>query len=546
MKEKKIDFLEEVSEEQVNNLDKTTKKEKQTKKSFKLKNQALLKRGGYAMAITAAVLAVIVVLNVLLTVLAERLPLEFDMTSDKKNSISAENIEYIKGVDKDVVISVCAKEDEYLTYMSSYAPDIYGVDGTYDPYYTQTLSLINKYDNYNQKIKVKFLNTQDASFSEITAKYSKEKLNFGDIIVSCGEGKDERYKIVNFQDIYELQADETYAAYGMTYYSITGNNVETALTSAIAYVTSTKDIKVAFLNGHSKQNYTDSYINLLETNNYQVDVISDSIINSLSDEYDAVFIVAPTSDFIASELEVLSKFLDNDGKYNKGLVFFADAAAPYLKNLYSFLAQWGIEVGEGIVFETNSQNHIPDEPTVLGSYPMVEDEILNNISMCITGYNVPLKAAFDQKGKITTTKLISTFDSVVAAPVGTSNSWTGYDKYTKQTLATVMQAKRYDYDDDNNLIENYVFAFSSTEFIHGTYSEYNDISNKDIAFQVAERAVGAEKTGISFISKTIENQSFAASVTESSRNVMSIIFVGVIPIMVVAAGVYVYIRRKNL
>jgi hypothetical protein len=521
------------------------KKVKKAAKPKKIKNQALLKRGGYAMAITAAVLAVIVVLNVLLTVLAERLPLEFDMTSDKKNSISAENIEYIKGVDKDVVISVCAKEDEYLTYMSSYAPDIYGVDGTYDPYYTQTLSLINKYDNYNQKIKVKFLNTQDASFSEITAKYSKEKLNFGDIIVSCGEGKDERYKIVNFQDIYELQADETYAAYGMTYYSITGNNVETALTSAIAYVTSTKDIKVAFLNGHSKQNYTDSYINLLETNNYQVDVISDSIINSLSDEYDAVFIVAPTSDFIASELEVLSKFLDNDGKYNKGLVFFADAAAPYLKNLYSFLAQWGIEVGEGIVFETNSQNHIPDEPTVLGSYPMVEDEILNNISMCITGYNVPLKAAFDQKGKITTTKLISTFDSVVAAPVGTSNSWTGYDKYTKQSLATVMQAKRYDYDDDNNLIENYVFAFSSTEFIHGTYSEYNDISNKDIAFQVAERAVGAEKTGISFISKTIENQSFAASVTESSRNVMSIIFVGVIPIMVVAAGVYVYIRRKN-
>ena len=511
----------------------------------KLKNKALLKRGGYAMAITAAVMAVIVALNVLLTVLAERLPLEFDMTSDKKNSISDENIEYIKDIDKEVIISVCAKEDEYITYMSSYAPDLYSVDGDYNQYYNQTIALINRYDNYNSKIKVKYLDTQDSSFSEITSKYSKEKLNFGDIIVSCDDGKEERYKVINFQDIYQLEQDDTYAAYGMTYYSITGNNVETALTSAIAYVTSTKDIKVAFLNGHSKQNYTDSYINLLETNNYQVDVISDSIINSLSDEYDAVFIVAPTSDFIASELEVLSKFLDNDGKYNKGLVFFADAAAPYLKNLYSFLAQWGIEVGEGIVFETNSQNHIPDEPTVLGSYPMVEDEILNNISMCITGYNVPLKAAFDQKGKITTTKLISTFDSVVAAPVGTSNSWTGYDKYTKQTLATVMQAKRYDYDDDNNLIENYVFAFSSTEFIHGTYSEYNDISNKDIAFQVAERAVGAEKTGISFISKTIENQSFAASVTESSRNVMSIIFVGVIPIMVVAAGVYVYIRRKN-
>ncbi|MBR5223308.1 MAG: GldG family protein [Clostridia bacterium] len=511
----------------------------------KLKNKALLKRGGYAMAITAAVMAVIVVLNVLLTVLAERLPLEFDMTADQKNSISAENIEYIKGIDKEVTISVCAKEDEYLTYMSSYAPDIYGIDGEYSPYYNQTIALINRYDNYNQKIKVKYLDTQDTSFSDITSKYSKEKLDFGDIIVSCGEGKNERYKIVNFQDVYELKANEQYAAYGVEYYSITGNNIETALTSAIAYATSSKDIKVAFITGHSKENYTDSYINLLKTNNYEVDVISDSILTSLSNEYDAAFIVAPTSDFIASELEVLSKFLDNDGKYDKGLVFFADAAAPYLKNLYSFLAQWGIEIGEGIVFETNAQNHMPDAPTVLGSYPMTDDEILDKIRMCITGYNVPIKAAFDKKGKITTTSLIATPDSVVAAPVGTSNSWTGADKYTKQSLSTVMQAKRYDYDDDNNLIENYVFAFSSVEFIYGDYSEMIDISNKDIAFQVAERAVGAEKTGISFVSKTIDNQSFGASITESSRNVMSIIFIGVIPILVIAAGIFVYIRRKN-
>lgn len=511
----------------------------------KLKNKALLKRGGYAMAITAAVMAVIVALNVLLTVLAERLPLEFDMTSDKKNSISDENIEYIKDIDKEVIISVCAKEDEYITYMSSYAPDLYSVDGDYNQYYNQTIALINRYDNYNSKIKVKYLDTQDSSFSEITSKYSKEKLNFGDIIVSCDDGKEERYKVINFQDIYQLKQDDTYAAYGMTYYSITGNNIETALTSAISYATSSKDIKVAFITGHSKENHTDTYINLLKTNNYKVEIISDTVLNSLSNEYDAVFIVGPTNDFIASELEVLSKFLDNDGKYNKGLVFFADAAAPHLTNLYSFLAQWGIEIGEGIVFETNGQNHVPDEPTVLGSYPMTNDEMLNSISMCITGYNVPIKAAFDKKGKITTTPLVATPDTVVAAPVGTPNSWTGADKYTKQSLSTLMQAKRYDYDDDNNLIENYVFAFSSVEFIYGDYSEMASISNKDIAFQVAERAVGAEKTGISFVSKTIENQSFAVSVTESSRNVMSIIFIGLIPILVIAAGIFVYIRRKN-
>ena len=71
------------------------------------------------------------------------------------------------------------------------------------------------------------------------------------------------------------------------------------------------------------------------------------------------------------------------------------------------------------------------------------------------------------------------------------------------------------------------------------------ISNKNIAFKVAERAVGAEDTGISFIAKTIENQSFATEVTEASRNVVLAIFMIALPLAMIALGVYVYIRRKN-
>ena len=518
-------------------------KEKKTPK--KLKNQALFKRGGYAVAITAAVLAGIIVLNVLLSVLAKRLPLEFDMTLDKVNSISQENIDYIKSVEKEVEISICAKEEEYLTYMSNYAPQLYSITDDYSEYYKQTVTLINKYDNYNDKIKVNYLDTQDASFAKITAKYSKESLNFGDIIVTCKEGDSERYKIVGFEDIYSITTDDTYAAYGMTYNTITGNKIETALTSAIAYVTNSVDKKVAFITGHSKNDHSESYRELLKTNNYVVDVISDSVITEISSDYDAVFIVAPTIDFISTELDILSAYLDNGNKYGKGLVFFADASAPYLTNLYSFLEEWGIEIEEGIMFETNSQNHMPDEPTVLGSYANSDDEILNSFNVCITGYNVPISQAFDEQGSIATEILVETPESVVAAPIGTSNDWTDADKYTKQSYATVIQSKRYNFDDDNNLIENYVMAFSSVEFIEGQYSEMTSTSNKNIAFKAAERAVGAEDTGISFVAKTIENESFASEVTEGSRNAMMIIFVIILPVLIIAAGIYVYFRRKN-
>ena len=132
-------------------------KPKKVKKPRKIKNQALLKRGGYAVAITAAVLAGIVVLNVLLGVLAKRIPLEFDMTLDKKNSMSQENIEYIKEVDKEVTVTVCANESDYLMYMTNYAPQMYGVVNGDSSYYDQTIMLINRYDNYNKKIKIRYV-----------------------------------------------------------------------------------------------------------------------------------------------------------------------------------------------------------------------------------------------------------------------------------------------------------------------------------------------------------------------------------------------------
>ncbi len=521
-------------------------KPKKVKKPRKIKNQALLKRGGYAVAITAAVLAGIVVLNVLLGVLAKRIPLEFDMTLDKKNSMSQENIEYIKEVDKEVTVTVCANESDYLMYMTNYAPQMYGVVNGDSSYYDQTIMLINRYDNYNKKIKIRYVDTQDTEFTEITAKYPQEQIGYGDIIVTCKDDKAERYKVVNFQDIYLLEEDETYAAYGMSgYYSVVGNNIETALTSAIAYVTNNVDKKVAFITGHSKEDYTADYRQLLKNNNYEIDVISESILTKLSEDYNAVFIVAPTTDFLDAELDILSKYLDNDGKYGKGLVYFADAASPYLPNLSAFLAEWGIEVNEGIAFETNDKIHLPDTPTVFYSGAFADDEILNGMSLAVTGYNVPIGTAFESHNAITTTILFGTSDTVVNAPVGTPNSWKDADKYTKESFATVLQAKRFNYDNDNNPIQNHVFAFSSIEFIHGEYSENSDLSNKKIAFKVAERAVGAEETGIMFDAKTIESETFGADVTEASRNIMLVIFMILLPLAMIGLGIFVYIRRKN-
>ena len=535
----------EVKEEKVKKKFKKINFKKDNSKPKRIKNQALLKRGGYAVGITAAILAGIIVLNVLIGVLAERVNLEFDMSLTDQNSISEENIDFIKNLDKEVTVTMCAKAEDYTgTYMNYYAQQ-YGVTESYTDYYKQTVNLIEKYNNYNKKIKIEYVDTQSTEFNKISQKYSKDTINYGDIIVTCAVGDNERYKIIGYEDIYAITQDDTYASYGYSTSTVTGNNIETALTSAISYVTSNKTSKVAFITGHSKNDYSKEYQTLLKTNNYEIDVISDAMVTDISDGYDALFIVAPTTDFMASELDAISKFLDNDGKYQKGLVFFADTSAPYLSNFYGLLEEWGIAVEEGILFETNANNYVPGSPTVLGSYVNTEDGITKGITTCITGKNLPIKPAFSEEGLYKVTSLVATPESVVNAPVGTADSWNGADGYKMESFATVIQSERMNYNSDNEEIKNFVFAFSSIDFIYSDYAEMNQISNKDIAFAAAERACGAEDSGISFVAKTIEEESFADSVTESSANVIRILFMALLPLALIVTSIYVYIRRKN-
>ena len=109
----------------------------------------------------------------------------------------------------------------------------------------------------------------------------------------------------------------------------------------------------------------------------------------------------------------------------------------------------------------------------------------------------------------------------------------------------MLQAAQSEYDDDNKKITSYVFAFDSVQFIQSEYNEQSSVSNKNLTLACAERAVGAEDTGISFVSKTITNESFADSVSETSAGIVRIIFMGLLPVACIAAGIYIFIRRKN-
>ncbi len=509
--------------------------------SSKLKNEAMFKRGSMSVAITAIFLACLIILNVLVSALSSRIDLTFDMTTQKVNTISKENEKFIKDIEDKVEITVFATEDNYVEYISYYAESYYQTTANAD-YFEQTLSLIKKYEDYNKNIDVKFVDPQSTEFTAYSSNYSTIDFIPGDIFVVGTKNGSERQKKIGFADIYQLGQDSSYAAYGgYGSYTINGNNIETALTSAIAYVTSNEIKKAAFITGHSIKNYTSKYAELLEDNNYDVDVISDQIIKSISSEYDVVIIMAPSIDFLSEELDALSAFLDNDGKLGKGLMFFGDASYPMLPNFSEFLVEWGIEINDGILFETNADNRSTEDPCTMILYAMVTD-LTNNMGGCIAGYNIPMKSVEPSDDSIMVTEYMMTSETVVVAPVGVAKDWTDYTDSDKGQFAGVLESKKLGENENSS----YVMAFSSVEYIQSEqWAESSRLSNKDITLSCTNIAANVSEETKSFVTKTISDESFTDSVTAGSVKTIRFIFMIALPIVMIVIGIYIYIRRRN-
>ena len=509
-------------------------KMKEHVKRFFLKSKNFLRRGGYSVVITAVVLAVIILINFLVGELAKKVNLEFDMTENKSNSMSKENIKFLKEVDKEVSIIVCARKSDYTPYLLAYSQDLYQTDGD-QKYFDQTVKFLEKYDNLNKKINVRFIDMQSAEYTEISQKYSDMNIIYGDIIVSCThKNNNTRSKKLGFYNIYTLMNDAGF-------YQVAGNNLETSLTSAISYVTSENSFKTALYIGHSKKDYSAAYVDLLENNNYDVEVISDPVLSKISDEFDSIAILSPDTDFIDSEITAISDFLKNGEKGGKGLIVFGDAANPVMPNFNLFLSEWGITVNDGLLVEMN-QNMLPDpngDITAMFSTSNGNNDFTDDTDRFVTGNNIPISVDPEYSGKCTAMAITSASDTSRALYLDESGN-TVSGRYDDRSFDTLIESKTSEYEK-----ASYIFMFSSIDFIASDWAETSSLSNKELSLQVSDIASGNVAKNISFVTKEYTNPSYISEVNEESNNRVKNIFVIALPLIVVAWGIIVFIRRRN-
>ena len=210
--------------------------------------------------------------------------------------------------------------------------------------------MLRKYDLNSNKIKLTYVDT--VKNPTYLNEYQDENLTETSIIVKSGD----KHKIITVQDIFDIQR----SYYGST---ITGSKAEQELTSAILYVTSENQTKIAILKGYGEQDSA-AFQELLKKNNFNIVEVS-LLTQDIPEDVKLAMIYGPERDFDIQSVEKLEKFMAIGGK---NLVYALNPNQAEAPNLNIFLEKHNIKVNSGLVYETNMQNVVSNAFEAVNDY----------------------------------------------------------------------------------------------------------------------------------------------------------------------------------
>ena len=525
----------------------------------KIKSQFALKRGTYNTALIAIVLAVIVALNVLATMLCQRYPLQIDLTATGQNTLTEDNAEFLQQVDREINIVLCATEKDYVSQMANYAYNLYQVysDQTAQNYYRQTQTLLRQYEKQNDKISFRYVSPDSANFVSVSSVVPDTNLAYGDILVyskfTDETGERTNTKVLTFTDLYNLSNDSM--AYGGGY-SVVGSNLESAVTGAVSSVLIDDVKNIAYLSGHSTADMFDYLEATLGNNGFKINDIADKVIGEIPKDTDIVAIVGPESDLTADELKLLDEFLDNGGKKGKNLFVYMNALSAENKtpNLDEFLKEWGVECEIGnVLYETEAENCVFSGGVSYYTAPYVYNagsdftaDVNSSNGMYISMYNVPMKTAYTQFGNRSTTVIMNTSDTAVSVPwdaeIGDTQK-PGKEYKTDSYAAAIMTTETV-YGDGDAAASN-VCVFSSANFVSGSWDVYYGCNNLALSTALYKNVTGQETADVYFVPKGVPTYQFVEAATKGETQTVLWIFMLIMPVAVLAAGIVVWWRRRS-
>lgn len=460
-------------------------------------SKVALKGGSYTITISAIVLAILVVVNVLFSKLPSSMT-KYDISASQLYSITSGTKVVVNGLDKDVTIYWVVQADKEDSVIEN---------------------LLNKYESLSSHISVVKKNPD--TYPTFTSSYTSEDVANNSLIVECGD----KYRYISYSDIYLTDADYTTYSYN---YSFDG---EGALTSAISYVTSDETPKIYYLEGHGESELPSEFSKQIKKKNIETESLSLLNIDEIPSDASALMIYAPTSDISDEEAEMLISYLDNGGKL---FVSAGPTSAGTLTNLYSVLSNYGVETNEGIVIESDRNYYTFSQPYML--LPTLNSSDITTPLINENYYVIfPLAEGLTVSTSSSATTLLSSSSTSFSKVDG--YNLTTYEKEEDDIDGSFALAVSINTNKDGELI-----WFASSYFLEDIYNSYSSGANINLGINALSELIDQEDT-ISISSKSLNYNYLTISSSEASN--LKKWMIGIVPSVFVLYGIITVIDRRR-
>ena len=490
-----------------------------------------IKYGSFSVAVTAIVIAALVIVNIIASTLNDKYPLSLDLTSNSFYTLDKRTEEFIDGLEKDINIYVLGTRDGVLDGEYFASQTIYDVTTAYS-YMKNLINTLEELEKQTDKISISYVDlTRNPAF---VSSYTDETLLEGSIVVECGD----KYRALDYSELFTTDVgvmDESYVLY------ITASTVEQAVCSAVTNVTSEEQKLVSVLTGHGDET-SDALVSLLRDNNFEVKMTD---INTESIDEDSQFLIinAPKTDYTSEEIAKLDSFLENGGRFGKNLMIFFDTSQQSLPNLEKFVSDRGISVSRDMIYETDSSRVYGDGIFFRSEYAEEDyayDSMEKGTYVSVIGSRAVDKV-FENSGTFKVTTLLRSSSKSVIKPYDAASDWTA-DNAEKGSFGTLVVSEDDPMNDPEKASRIYVWGSSyaasasflnNVSYANSTYlsSLFNTVTDNDKTVTVPSK----------------ESISYTVSMTASQVNTIGlVIFTIIVPVAMLVTGSVVYFRRKRL
>lgn len=471
------------------------------------RNKKLLKHGTYSMAVTAVVIAIVVVLNLVVQEIPSKYR-EIDLSSQKLYTIGEQTEKILKNLKKDVTLYYIAQ------------------DGTES---SDIKNLLEKYEEGSKHITVE---QKDPAVSpKFASQYTSDNISNNSIIVVCGD----KSKVVDYSSMYETSIN--YQTYSQ---EVTGFDGEGQLTSAINYVVSDNMPVLYNLEGHDESSMSETMKETIEKANIEIKSLNLLSEEAVPDDAECLFIFAPATDLTKEEADKIISYLENGGK----ALIVSNYTDEDMSNFESVLENYGVQPVDGIVLEGNTDNYVSQNPYYL--LPNIESgEITSELSSQSRYVLVPLAQGIKKADNIRDTLNISSI-------LTTSDS--AYSKTNLKDMDT-MEKEDGDIDGPFDLAvsitekvgddkETQIAYFASASIFNDSINSMVSGTNYELlSASLAWMCSTDDSNQISIPSKSYDTTTL--TVPTADINFWSIFVTGVLPVCTLLIGFGIWMKRRK-